>query len=107
MSLGLIAGDQGILQSEIAVPREFSVRGVPNPAGTSASIRYALPMESRVTVEIVDIQGRVVAKLVNQYMPAGSHTVDWDGDGAPAGVYFCRVQCCDGKETVSKVIKVQ
>ena len=28
-------------------------------------------------------------------------------EGAPAGVYFCKVQCCDGKETVSKVIKVQ
>jgi hypothetical protein len=101
------SGDQGMLESGIAVPREFSVRGVPNPAGTSASIRYALPMDSKVTVEILDIQGRLVTKLVDQHMPAGSHTVAWDGDGSPAGVYFCKVQCCDGKETVSKVIKVQ
>jgi hypothetical protein len=86
---------------------EFSVRGVPNPAGTSAAIRYAIPMESRVTVEILDVQGRVVTKLLDQHMPAGSHTVAWNGDSAPAGVYFCKVQCCDGKETISKVIKVQ
>jgi hypothetical protein len=96
-----------LLQSELAAPREFSVMGVPNPAGTSASIRYAIPMESRVTVEILDVQGRLVSKLLDQQMPAGSHTVAWSGDGAPAGVYFCKVQCCDGKETISKVIKVQ
>jgi len=93
--------------SEMLVPREFSVRGFPNPAGTSASIRYALPMDSRVTVEILDVQGRVVETLLDQQMPGGSHTVAWEGQGAPAGVYFCRVQCCDGQETVTKVIKVQ
>jgi len=100
-------GDQTLLQSELAVPREFSVRGVPNPAGTSASIRYAIPTDSKVTVEILDVQGRLITKLLDQHMPAGSHTVAWSGDGAPAGVYFCKVQCCDGKETISKVIKVQ
>ena len=96
-------GDLDILGSDISTPREFSVMGVPNPAGTSASIRYAIPMESRVTVEILDVQGRLVSKLLDQQMPAGSHMVDWSGGSAPAGVYFCKVQCCDGKETISTV----
>ena len=103
----LTPAENGFLQSGLTVPREFSVRGVPNPAGASASIRYAVPMDSKVTVEILDIRGRLVSKLVDQHMPAGSHTVAWEGDGAPAGVYLCRIQCCDGKETVSKVIKVE
>jgi hypothetical protein len=99
--------EPGILESEIAIPREFSARAYPNPAGTSAMIRYALPMDSRVTVEILDVQGRSVTKLLDQQMPAGFHSVAWDSQGVPAGVYFCKVQCCDGKETISKVIKVQ
>jgi flagellar hook assembly protein FlgD len=65
-----------------------------------------------VKVDIFDVEGRSVATLVDGQMPAGRHSVVWDGRdhtgaNAAGGVYFCRVQCCDGQETLNKVIKVR
>jgi hypothetical protein len=96
----------------VDIPKEFAVSGYPNPAGPSATIRYALPVNSRVTIEVFDVQGRSVITLLDQDMPAGYHSVVWEGTDnmgkrAASGVYFCRVQCCDGKEIMKKVIKVQ
>jgi hypothetical protein len=95
------------------IPSVFEVSGVfPNPARPSATIHYAVPMDSRVTVEIYNIQGRKVATLLDEVVPAGYHTIAWDGRtdaGGPVatGVYFCRVQCCEGQEITQKMIKIE
>jgi hypothetical protein len=94
------------------VPEHFDVSSAPNPANASATIHFAIPVGSKVTVEIFDIQGRRVSTLVNQDVPAGYHTVVWSGKDSQGqtvatGVYFCRVQCCEGKELLKKVIKIQ
>lgn len=38
-----------------------------------------------------DITGREVARLVDEPMSAGSHTVNFDASGLPSGVYFYQV----------------
>jgi hypothetical protein len=113
---GYVPTDEPIVRPqekpEILIPDRFSVSGYPNPAGPSATIHYALPVDSKVTVEVFDVQGRSVITLVDQFVPAGYHSVVWNGRDskgkiAASGVYFCRVQCCDGEEILKKVIKVR
>jgi hypothetical protein len=95
------------------IPDVFEVKGAfPNPANPSATIHFAVPMDSRVTVEIYDVQGRRVVTLLDQTVPAGYHSIAWDGktasgQGAATGMYFCRVQCCEGQEITEKMIKIQ
>ncbi len=60
----------------------------PNPAVGPISIEYALPLASGVRLSLVDVQGRVVALLVNEPRSAGRHEVRWDPKGNPPGVYF-------------------
>jgi hypothetical protein len=97
---------------ELDIPKELTVQGYPNPANPSATIRFGLPVNSRVTVEVFDIQGRNVATLLDEVRPAGYHEVFWNGHDkygrmAASGVYFCRVTCCEGKEILSKVVKIR
>jgi hypothetical protein len=68
----------------------------PNPFNPQTTIPYAVPGDglSHVRLFVSDASGRLVRSLVNQTMPAGSHTATWDGkdDGGSAvasGVYFC------------------
>jgi hypothetical protein len=77
--------------------KEFALSRVsPNPATGPARIDFAIPRESRVSLQIMDIQGRVVAVLVNGTMKAGRHQVAWNGETrsgrAYPGVYFVRYQ---------------
>ncbi|MFT5144664.1 MAG: hypothetical protein ACI80V_003087 [Rhodothermales bacterium] len=41
---------------------------------------------------MVDELGRTVAVLADRLFPAGNHTVSFDGDRLPAGMYLVRYQ---------------
>lgn len=76
------------------LPKEFALsQNYPNPFNPSTIIKYALPVDSRVTVEIYNIIGQRVRTLVADTQPAGYHVATWDGlNGSghqlASGVYF-------------------
>ena len=57
-----------------------------------------LPRTSRVRLEVLDVQGRRVAPLVDGELPAGRHRATWDASRAGSGVYVVRL------DTGSKVL---
>jgi len=74
----------------------------PNPFSDRTSLSYANPMAGPVELSIFDTRGRRVRTLVDEVRDAGYHTAVWDGsDGqgneAPAGVYFARLEGPGGK----------
>jgi hypothetical protein len=68
----------------------------PNPFGGSTTLAFRLPAAVRVSVQIVDLSGRIIRNLVDEEISAGEHTLAWDGknnsgQSVGAGVYFCRL----------------
>ena len=63
----------------------------PNPFNPETQIRFQIPAAGRVTLRVYDILGREVATLVDAHMPAGVHTVAFDGSGLSSGVYLYRL----------------
>jgi hypothetical protein len=66
-----------------------------NPIRDRASIAFMLPKDTDVRVDAIDVQGRLVANVVNRRYPAGRHTVSWlgrtsNGTNVASGVYFLR-----------------
>jgi len=67
----------------------------PNPIAGISLVRFGLPQEARVTIEVFDPAGRRVRTLCDATFPPGEHSVRWDGaanaNGRPAaGVYLLR-----------------
>lgn len=61
----------------------------PNPFNPVTTMSYTLPVDSKVSLKIYDIQGREVAILINSDMrPAGKHVLQFDGSGLSSGIYF-------------------
>ena len=58
----------------------------------SGLINYALPEDSRVSLSIYDLQGRVGAELVNDMKTAGYHSLTWNASSHPSGIYFVKMQ---------------
>ena len=48
--------------------------------------------ENGRAVSVYDALGREVKTLVNERLPAGSYTVDFQAEGLPSGVYFYKLQ---------------
>ena len=76
------------------LPLEYALsQNYPNPFNPATSIQYALPVDSRVMVEIYNVLGQRVRTLINDDKPAGYHSAVWEGTGnggqqMASGVYF-------------------
>jgi len=85
------------LAGEGRVPKEFALsQNYPNPFNPTTTIKYGLPVESRVTVEIYNMIGQKVRTLVNGNQTAGYHTHEWnalndEGRLLASGVYLLQV----------------
>jgi hypothetical protein len=80
-------------------------QNVPNPFNPSTAIGYYLPEPCRVTLDIFDVSGRRIARLIDKMQNPGYQEASWNGrdeNGRPAasGIYFYCLTA--GKETVSK-----
>ncbi|MGA9116344.1 MAG: FlgD immunoglobulin-like domain containing protein, partial [Bacteroidota bacterium] len=95
------------------VPLTYGLmQNYPNPFNPVTTVRFALPVESRVGVEVYNLLGQRVRTLVRGDMKAGYHGVEWNGrgeDGGPvgSGVYFVRMEASgrDGR-SFSGVMKM-
>lgn len=87
------------------LPENFLLsQNYPNPFNAGTNIRFDLTSEGWAELSVYDLLGRKVAVLLNEFLPAGSHLVTWDGrsgDGSlmATGVYFYRLKAVDFDDT--------
>jgi hypothetical protein len=80
-----------------ARPVQFALRqNRPNPFASTTVLEFDLPGSAIVRLEVFDIMGRRVTSLRNAWMPAGSHSISWNGrdaNGSPVhpGAYVYRL----------------
>lgn len=75
-----------------ARPSAFSLSpNYPNPFGASTQVTYALARPASVRVTVFDVAGREIAVLDEGPRPSGSHTVQFQGDDLPNGMYLYRL----------------
>ena len=89
----------------ITVNKSFVLcQNSPNPFRPTTDIRYTLPRDCDVKLEVFNSLGQKVATLVNQNENAGYKSVRWDASGFSAGVYFYRLQAEDFADMKKMVI---
>jgi len=69
---------------------------VPNPFNPATKLRFSLPVDSEVTLDLYDVAGRRIRSLVGGPLRAGRHEVAWDGQddagrNVASGTYFARL----------------
>lgn len=94
-----------VAHAENRIPRTPVLHpNYPNPFNPSTTLSYTIPQGGHVTLTIVDVSGKAVARLIDTYQAAGKHSYHWDGsspDGQPlsSGVYLSVLR--QGDRTVS------
>ena len=93
-------GIVGIIPSLQNIPAEYSLdQNYPNPFNPVTTIKYGLPEDSRVTLEVFNVLGQVIAKLADEVQSAGFKSVVWNGADAASGIYFYKL----GAQSVSEL----
>lgn len=65
---------------------------LPNPVVGPATISFTIPHDCHVNLDVFDVSGRRVVKLVEGYTHAGKHTVFFDTHSVTSGVYYFRLE---------------
>jgi hypothetical protein len=75
------------------IPRSFSLHAnFPDPFAASTTLGYTLPKATYVRLEVYDVLGRRIARLVDRNQPPGTYTLTFDGSDLAAGLYLLRMQ---------------
>jgi len=88
-------------------PLGFSL--YPNPSSGLVTAKYALTQPGPVELGVYNLLGQKVRTVVNQWQPAGSYSVQWDGKNdqgrkASAGVYLYQLKAAGCRETQKMVV---
>ena len=88
-----------------ARPEAFALGAVyPNPTRGPVTVPLLLPDDRVVTVDVVDVRGRVVAVLADAAaLPVGYPELRWDASAAAPGVYVIRARA-DTESAVARVV---
>jgi hypothetical protein len=104
--------EESVTGSETPRPQAAILRqNYPNPFNPVTTISYVLPSGGNVLLQVFDVRGREIKRLVDGYVEAGEWSVVWDGsnergDSVASGVYFLRLRAA-GASSVRKTILLQ
>ncbi len=92
---------------ESTLPVEITLeQNYPNPFNPGTAISFQQSAISYISLKVYDIYGKEVVTLINnkQY-EAGKHSVEWNAEGFPSGIYFYRLSGTYNKSITSVITK--
>ena len=100
--------------SSVAIKRidNFSLNNIynyPNPFNPITTLRYDLPEDAFVRINVYDMLGKVVSNLLNTNQSSGNKSVQWNatnnqGQSVSAGVYLYSIEAGQFRQTKKMVL---
>ncbi|MBW7887301.1 MAG: T9SS type A sorting domain-containing protein [Bacteroidetes bacterium] len=80
------------VRNEKSLPNDFHLyQNYPNPFNPTTTISFALPVESRVKINIYNSLGQLVETLVDKDMKSGYYEINFNASRLASGVYFYKL----------------
>jgi len=78
----------------------------PNPFNSSTIISFELKSKQRIELNVYNLLGKKVTELSNSEYEAGIHTIKWNAEGVPSGIYFIQFKCGEQNE-IKKLLLIR
>jgi len=89
----------------VGEPCGFAIsQNYPNPFNADTKIKFSLDAPSDVTLEVFNIIGQRVEVLFDGSLDAGSHSVIWNADRYPSGMYFARLSTIENSRNIRMLL---
>ena len=76
----------------------------PNPFNPSTTIRYELPQDGIVTIEVFDLLGQKIQTLLNEFKKADRYEFEFSNDNLSSGVYLYSIRVNDFIQTKKMIL---
>ena len=78
----------------------------PNPFNSHTTIHYKIPVHSKFSLEIIDINGKTLETLISGYSKTASNSISWYPINLSSGLYFIRLSI-NNESTTRKILYVK
>jgi hypothetical protein len=95
------------LMGHTVIPASFSWSIFPNPFNSTLTIEYQLQTPDQVTLQLFDIQGRLVRTLFSQPKASGNYRFHYDAGELSTGIYFLNLRTAGGIQKAKKAIYIK
>lgn len=76
----------------------------PNPATDKTTLEFSLAQQSKISIDVYNIQGQLIRSYDRQNMADGNHKVSIATTGLEQGVYFLKIQSGITSKTIKMVV---
>ena len=82
----------GVMNQKPVIPEQFALHhAYPNPFNPSTNIRFDIKEDIKVTLEVYDLNGRLVSTINNKNLKPGYYEMNWDASRFASGPYFIKL----------------
>lgn len=75
------------------IPEKYELfQNFPNPFNSNTIIKFSIPVSGFVSIDIFDINGKMLTSLLNQRLESGYYNIKSVFDNFSSGVYFYRIR---------------
>ena len=78
----------------------------PNPFNPSTTVSYYLSEPGRVTINIYNLLGTHITTLIENHQSSGNHSLVWNAEHEPSGVYYLQLNV-NGKQATRKMVLIK
>ena len=74
---------------DVGLPKQFQLsQNHPNPFNPTTTIKFQLPVDANVRIELFNSIGQKVSELLNSDLSGGVHEVSFEGSNLSSGIYY-------------------
>lgn len=95
----------GIKENIITINEKPSLKAYPNPASNTTTLEYNLTQASQVTLQVYDMNSRLVSSLEKGRQSAGTHTQQINIQNLKAGIYMVRIITNNSTSTTKLIVR--
>ena len=82
----------------------IKIQNYPNPFLEETSLTYCVEKEEIVRIAVYNVKGQMIKLLLNEQQQIGQHTVVFDGNDLPSGVYYCQINVSNKIENCKMIL---
>ena len=78
----------------------------PNPFNPVTMVQISIPELTHMKINIYDVRGRLVKKLIDDDLDSGLHNIKWNASDVSSGMYFLQLDT-DSYNKVEKLMLIK
>jgi ribosomal protein L31 len=89
IEMNIVLVNTGDTENQIAT--YTALQGIyPNPFNPETAVKFTLQSDTYTTIEIYNLKGQKTATILDKEMSAGTHSITWNANQQPSGIYFIK-----------------